>query len=374
MKNKIFLTKVASVVMISLAATSCARFDERAQAEGNFDYNNATLIDKYNYGEFDVRGQRANYDIQALTEEQSTLGLMGKDVDVRPPNQLIPVLDGILLDPDLTQTKIWFNAFKDSQNMQEQVWQLILDYLASVGATLADPDPNTLTIQTGPIKRKVEYGSLSVNTIQEEESYLLQLAIGRDNRSMSLVTHVESYEQINDGIKVEQILDGRTKRSIEIDFVNRLLEYAYKQQEAELIAAADNKPLPIKLGFDDNHQTAWVIDEEFIVAWNKLPQLLQLMSFAPVQEDKNLGYFLVRFEPQDEEYWAENNLNPITLEGGEYFVQLGELTGGATSLIWLNADKELLSQQEVTDLYLSITDNIRSVTLENDAQSAPKPL
>ena len=38
------------------------------------------------------------------------------------------------------------------------------------------------------------------------------------------------------------------------------------------------------------------------------------MSFAPVQDNKNLGYFLVKFVPQDDAYWKEECLNPITLE------------------------------------------------------------
>ena len=93
------------------------------------------------------------------------------------------------------------------------------------------------------------------------------------------------------------------------------------------------------------------------------------MSFELVQEDKNLGYFLVEFKPQNTEYWIDNNLNPINLEKGEYFVQLGELTGGETSIVWLDEDKKPLADQEVTDLYLSITDNIRCVILDKDIQT-----
>jgi outer membrane protein assembly factor BamC len=95
------------------------------------------------------------------------------------------------------------------------------------------------------------------------------------------------------------------------------------------------------------------------------------MSFKLVDSDKNLGYFLVRFVEQDEEYWQENLLNPITLENGEYFVQLGELVGGDTSITWLDEDKKPLSNQQVTELYLSITDNVRSVILDKDSQTKP---
>lgn len=371
MKKDKALIKIASLVILTSAVTSCARFDERTQAEGDIEYQRATLIEKFDNGDFSRKENRSNFDIQKLSKQQDKLGLTGKEVDVRPPDQLMPVLDGVLLDPDLTQTKVWFNAFKQENEMQQKVWDLTLQYLASKKSTSVSADRESLAITTGPVVSERSYGTLSKNNIHDEATYHLQLSEGTDSRSVSLLVDVQSYQQKNDGVQVKQILEGRSKRSIEIRFINDMLNFAYLKQESEALKAADNKPLPIKLGFDENHQTAWIIDAEFIAVWRKLPSLLKLMSFNAVDDDKNLGYFLVKFEPQDAQYWTQRNLNPIDLEEGEYFVQLGELTGGDTALTWLDADKKKLSDQQITQLYLSITDNIRSVILENDIQTKP---
>ncbi|TEW55219.1 outer membrane protein assembly factor BamC [Psychromonas sp. RZ22] len=370
MNKKIALTKLAGVIALALSVSSCVRFETRTQAEGKYKYLDATLIDKYNTGDFTNDEQRPTYDIQALTEEQENLGLLGKKVDVRPPKQLMSVLEGVLLDPDPTQTKVWFNAFKNDDNIQQTVWDLLLAYFDSKNATSLTSDRAALTINTGPVIREQSYGYFfSRNYVRDEGVYNIQLLNGTDGRSVGVAVDVQNFEELNDGEPVEQILAGDTKRGIELALINDMLKFAFLKKEAEELQAADNKPLPIKLGFDDNHQTAWVIDADFVDAWRKLPKLLALMSFSMVEEDKNLGYFLVDFDSQDPEYWAENNLNPINLEEGEYFVQLGELTGGDTSLIWLDADKQPLTEQQVTDLYLSITSNIRSVTLEKDIQT-----
>lgn len=375
MNKKIALTKIASAILLTMTVTGCVRFKERTLAEGSFDYQKSTLIDKYDSGDFSHKEQRSAYDIRPLTDQQNKLGLVGMNVDIRPPTQLMPVLDGVLLDPSLTQTKIWFNAFKHTEQMEDKVWTLATQYLASLNVTPSRVDRTSLSIETGPVIRERVYGTLSKNIVHEEANYKLQLAQGNDKRSMSLHVDVLNYQQSNDGIKVPLVLEGRTKRGIEVKFINDLLEYAYhKQEELNAQQTSDDKPLPIKLGFDDNHQTAWIIDTEFIVVWNKLPALLQLMSFSPIQDNKNLGYFLVKFEPQDDAYWKKNGLNPINLESGEYFVQLGEIAGGETSLIWLDSDKKVLSKQQVTDLYLSITDRIRSVTLKAESQAKPKAL
>ncbi|TEW52910.1 outer membrane protein assembly factor BamC [Psychromonas algicola] len=365
MKKTMPLTKIASVILITLSATSCARFEERAQAEGTFDYENATLTNEYKSGNFTRDEQRNAYQIPVLTEQQKQFGMLGIDVDIRPPVQLMAVIEGVSIDPDAIQTKVWFNAFKQDEKMDQKVWDLILKYLSAHKANSVQADRSSLTIETGPIVRFTDHGR---NEVREQADYSLSIEEAADGRSASLSVDVKDYQQVNDGIAVKQILEARTKHSIEIRFINDLLAFAYTENESETLQDSNKKPLPIKLGFDDNHQTAWIIDTPFINVWEKLPALLTTMSFEAVQENKNLGYFLVEFVPQDAAYWAENGLNPITLESGEYFAQLGELSNGQTSIIWLDSDKKVLSDQEVTDLYLSITEKLRSVTLSKDVQ------
>lgn len=371
MKKNKALTRVVSLVIITSAVAGCARFDNRTKAEGEFDYQEVTLIKKFDSGNFSKIENRPTFQIPELTDEQTTLGLVGTNVDVRPPSQLMPILDGVLLDRDLTETKVWFNAFKQQRDTEQTVWDLVLEYLAYKNSTPVSSDHVALTVDTGPIITERSYGSISSNTYHEEADYKLQIAKGTDGRSVSLVVDVQNYEATNDGTEIKNILKGRSKRNVEVRFINELLQFAYSKQQAEALQAADNKPLPIKLGFDESNQTAWIIDADFIDVWKKLPSLLNLMSFKPVDSDNNLGYFLVRFVSQDKEYWTERNLNPIDLEEGEYFAQLGDLTGGDTSLTWLDSDKKPLSDQQVTQLYLSITDNVRSVILENDLQTKP---
>lgn len=363
------LTKVTSAIILTLTVTGCVRFDNRTQAEGEFDYQEVTLIDSYNSGDFTREEERRTYIIKPLTEQQVALGLQAEQVDIRPPSQLVPVLDGVLLDRDLSQTKVWINAFKDNEQIEQKSWDLVLQYLTANNTTPISADRSALTIETGPVISQREYGSWGKNIVRDEAEYNLTFEKGDDGRSMSLLVDVQSFKQLNDGVAVKQVLESRTKRGIEINFINDLLRFAFIKKESEALNSLDNKPLPIKLGFDDNHQTAWIIDTDFLDAWRKLPDLLKLMSFDLVQEDKNLGYFLVEFKPQNTEYWIANNLNPINLEKAEYFVQLGELTGGETSLVWLDEDKKPLADEVVSDLYLSITDSIRSVILDKDIQT-----
>lgn len=371
MKKQLVLSKIASAIILTMTVTSCVRFDNRTQAEGNFDYQDVTLIDSYQTGEFSREEERKTYFIRPLTEQQESLGLRAEEVDIRPPSQLIPVLDGVLLDVNPLQTKVWVNAFRDDGQIEQKAWDLVSQYLAANNVTPVASDRSALTIETGLIVTQREYGSWGKNIVREEAEYKLQFETAEDGRSLALIVDIQSFKQLNDGVAVKQNLEGRTKRGLEINFVNQLLQFAYDKKEADLLDSLDNKPLPIKLGFDDNHQTAWIIDTEFIDAWRKLPALFKLMSFDIVEQDKNLGFYLLEFKPQNIEYWLANSLNPINLEKAEYFVQLGELTGGETSLVWLDEDKKPLPDQQVSDLYLSITGSIRTVITDKDVQTKP---
>ena len=106
MKKTMPLTKIASVIIIALSATSCARFEERSQAEGTFDYQNATLVNEYKSGNFTRDEQRNAYQIPVLTDQQKQFGLVGIDVDIRPPAQLMAVIEGVSIDPDAIKTTL----------------------------------------------------------------------------------------------------------------------------------------------------------------------------------------------------------------------------------------------------------------------------
>jgi len=365
------LTQIAGVVILTTVVTGCARFETRTQASGEFDYQDVELIDKYDHGDIPQIEQRSVFDINSLTKDQEQFGLLGKDVDVRPPAQLMPVLDGVILDSSKSKTKVWFNTFKADSDHREKVEELVLQFLAYKNATPNIKSESPLQIDTGLIVTERSYGSLTKSVAHEEGQYQLEIETAPDNHSVSLMVDVQSFQEKNDDYEVQNTLEGRAKRSVEIRFINEMLQFANIKQQLEAKQFEDNRPLPIKLGFDDNHQTAWIVDAEFLESWAKLPSLLNLMSFKLVDSDKNLGYFLGRFVEQDAEYWQENNLNPITLEEGEYFIQLGELVGGDTSITWLDEDKKPLTNQQVTELYLSITDNIRSVILDKDSQTKP---
>ncbi|WP_028863575.1 outer membrane protein assembly factor BamC [Psychromonas aquimarina] len=364
-------SRCAAAVIITLSLSGCIRFDTRMQANGSFEYDQAKSIEKYQTGSLTNDEARNQFDIPELSEKQKEVGNLVKNVDIRPPVQLIPVIEGVMLEAnDQYQTKVWFNAFNQDEYMSIKVWDMLQSYLAANNVEIVSQDETKQELQTGNIRQETVYGSaLNKNRVIKNSSYRFNIEKTTDSHSVALYVDALTYSEVNDGKKLKIKLIDKNKQNIEIRFVNDLLEYAYEVKESEQLKDADSQPLPIKLGFDDNHQTAWVVDADFLQTWHKLPELFTLLSFKKVDADRNLGYYLVKFSQPDDEYWTENNLNSFELDEEEYFIQLGELADGSTSLTWLDADKKSLSNQQVSDIYLSITDKVRHVLLLNDKQT-----
>jgi len=358
-------------VFIALSLSGCTRFETRMQANGSFDYQHVQLTPVYQTGELSNDEARDTFATPVLTESQKASGFLTQDIDVRPPTQLIPVIDGVLLDAgDKQKTKIWFNAFKENDRIDSQVWQLLESYLAENRVEIISKDESLQVLETGIFKQQTDFGGfLSSNEVVRQSRYRFTLEKQAAGHSVALTIEVLSYAESNDGQALKFKLTDKNKRNVQLRFANDLLEYAYKTKEANELKELDSQPLPIKLGFDDNHQIVWLADTRFLETWKKLPDLLTLLHFDIIEADKNLGFFLLKFSKPDDDYWSENNLNPFTLKNAEYFIQLGELSGDRTSISWLDENKKPLSDQKISEIYLSITEQVRNVLLQNDKQT-----
>lgn len=358
-----------AAVVVALSLTGCTRFDTRMQAKGNFDYQNVRLTPVYQTGQFSTDEARAQFNVPVLTESQIKAGHLTEDVDIRPPTQLIPVIDGVF-SAEQQQTKIWFNASAQDDDMKAKVWLLLESYLAENKIAVVSKDKSLQQIETAVYSKKDIYGSFpSKNEVLRKASYRFTIEEQAGGHSVALNVELLSYSESNDGTALKFILSEKSAKNVELRFVNNLLEFAYNEKQADELKSLDAQPLIIKLGFDDNHQTSWLVENKFADTWRKLPDLLSLLSFEIVEADRNLGYFLVRFSKPGNDYWQENNLNPFELENAEYFIQLGELSAESTSISWLDEDKKPLADQKVTDIYLSITERVRNVLLKKEKQT-----
>lgn len=359
-----------AAVLVALSLAGCSSIETRMQANGDFDYQDVQLVPAYKSGPYSNDEARAQFNVPDLTEPQIKAGQLTKDVDIRPPTQFIPVIDGVLPAAEQQQTKVWFNALKADDDMKAKVWLLLESYLAENNMDIISKDELLQQLKTAVHTQKNVYGSfINRSEVLQEASYRFTVEELADGHSVALTVDLLSYSESNDGKPLKFILTDKSKKNIELRFVNNLLEFAYAEKQADELNNLDSQPLAIKLGFDDNHQISWISESNFSDTWRKLPDLLSLLHFDIIEADKNFGSYLLEFSAPDEEYWQENNLNPFTLKNAKYFIQLGEMAGDSTSISWLDKDKKPLPDQQVTDIYLSFSEQLRDLLLQKDKQT-----
>lgn len=210
---------------------------------------------------------------------------------------------------------------------------------------------------------------LNKNTINKASSFSIKVSAEQQSHRVNLTVRLLSYSEKNDSELLEFKLTEKNKQNIETRLINDLLLFSYQQKEKHALQNIGSQPLPIKLGFDENHQMAWLVSESFEKTWQELPSLLTLLNFEIIKSDKNLGSMLLKYSAPSDDYWAENNLHPFELKNAQYNIQLGEATADSSALIWLDENKKPLKDALVTEIYLSITDKVRQVLLLNEVQS-----
>jgi len=371
--KKIFNKSHLTLAIIALSLTGCSAFDTRMQPLDDYDYLDGTLVDKYQTGRFSNEESRNSYALPSLTPAQEDNGYVAPNIDIRPPTQLISVIDGVFLDPaETSKSKVLFNALDTSDDMSRKIWDLLDAYLAENNVNFVFKDASLLQLETDVFTQKTSHGaSFSKNVVVKESSYRFNVEQTSGRYGASFSVDALSYSENNDGELLPFNLSEKTKRNVELGFINDFLLYVYQQRVLQDEINAESVPLPIRLGFDENNQTAWIVDAKFSDTWIRLPRLTSLLGFETIETDQNLGYMLLQFSEPKKSYWSENNLNEFTLEEAEYFIQLGELNDGSTSILWLDKDKKPLESNKVSEIYLSITDKVRDVLLLKDNQSKP---
>jgi len=360
-------TTISAAILITFTLSGCTRFEDRVQANGEFNYESAVLVAPYQTGNFTNNEARNQFQLPALTAEQIDNGFAMDDVDIRPPNEFMPIIDGVILVPNPTQTNILFTASKAGDDVQQRVMNLVTSYLAE--HQIDTVNTTALEIETTVYNKKTVFSNLfNDNVISIDASYRFTLSPQVAGHSVMLNVDLLSYIENNDGHPMKFSMTTQRKKNIEVGFVNDLLKFAYDKNKALEQDNRNAQPLAIKLGFNENHQNIWIAENNFNDTWNKMENLLELLHFEVTETDRNLGYFIAEYSTPDDDYWAENNLNPFELKYGQYFIQLGEIDENSTSISWLDSKKKPIENQKVTDMYLSITDQIRSVLLKKDAQ------
>ncbi|AXY00562.1 outer membrane protein assembly factor BamC [Vibrio alfacsensis] len=303
---------LSSLAVFVLTACSGAA-NQRRQAKDDFEYLNTPALEEWNVPADAQRQYYPNYTIP----QGSYTGGIGKQVDIRPPQQVLELIPGARLDRTSDGEIMLWLLRKDEL---DKVWQTVQDMVAN----------NKIPVENQTDSR-IETGWVTWNSPDEDVEIGSRYEItrteanGRHGFKVNLIDWRE-------GNQVTEVT--RTNRERYNVFMTNLVTARYDQQvreEAERKAQELVKHIPITMGKDRSGLPVIIARTPYNTLWQRVPNILPKMGFKIEERSQSQGTVSAVYASPDDEFWNDIGVKPIDLGPGKYTFLLGDL-GNRTSI------------------------------------------
>lgn len=307
----------SQLVLSSLAVfvlTACSGgATQRRQAKDDFEYLNTPTLGEWNAPQGAQPQFYPNYEIP----QGNYAGGVGKNVDIRPPQQVLELIPGARLDRGTDgEVTLWLLRKEE----QDKVWQTVQ------GMVEAQKIP--VESQTNS---RIETGWFTWDSADEDMEIGSRYEItrtesgGRYGFKVSLIDWRE-------GNQVKEVTP--TNRERYNVFMTNLVTARYDQQvreEAQRKAQELVKHIPITMGTDRSGLPVIIARAQYDVLWPRLPVILPKMGFTVEDRTQSQGTVEAKYASPDDDFWNDIGVKPVDLKAGKYTFLLGDL-GNRTSI------------------------------------------
>ncbi|MFH4679013.1 outer membrane protein assembly factor BamC [Vibrio diabolicus] len=307
----------SQLVLSSLAVfvlTACSGgANQRRQAKDDFEYLNSPNLGEWNVPQGAQPQFYPNYEIP----QGNYAGGVGKDVDIRPPQQVLELIPGARLDRSSDgEVTLWLLR-KDEL---DKVWQTVQN-MVSANEIPAESQTDS-RIETGWVTWDSPDEELEIGSRYE---IVRAEANGRHGFKVSLIDWRE-------GNQVKEVT--ATNRERYNVFMTNLVTARYDQEvreEAQRKAQELVKQIPITMGKDRSGLPVIVARAQYNMLWQRLPNILPKMGFKIEERSQSQGTITAKYASPDDEFWNDIGAKPVELDAGKYTFLLGDL-GNRTSI------------------------------------------
>lgn len=356
------LKQITPFVLVAMAA-GCTTPMERRQANGNDEYVNAQTMAPLKVPEgLKSPNYSREYDIPNLGAKANR-ELVGKNLDIRPPLQVLPMAEGTRVEEGSDNVKVIVESFDNSLDLKQEIFGLIKDHLQSRNIEIVNEDFATGTLETGWIETQEVlesslWGSDKVFTLKQRYRYQVEVRPhGRTGSvSINLIDHQESY----DGDELQTALSGDDKRRYTIDMLNSSIAYMAVKREQAIKAKRLRESLGIGVELMDGAEEGdafYLAQGDFNQVWSRLRLVLPEMGFEIADMDSSKGIYFLNYNDNSgfwSSLWGDAKLE---LDKGTYKLKLkdGE-TKGTSELHILDKEDSPLADEKVAQIYRALAE------------------
>ncbi|MCA3951839.1 outer membrane protein assembly factor BamC [Vibrio vulnificus] len=302
---------LSSLAVFVLSACSGSA-TQRRQAKDDFAYLETPPLEQWQLPEGATPQFYPNYNIP----QGEFAGGIGKQVDIRPPQQILELIPGARYERNQGEVTLWLIK----QEEADEVWQTVKDMLAERQIPI-DMQSDT----------HIETGWVTWRSEDEEMEIGSRYAIDRfeaNNRHGFKINLIDWRE----GTELKPVtVTNKERYNV---FMTNLVTSQYdqvKRDEAQRRAQELVKQIPITMGTDRSGFPVIIARTPYNVLWQRLPTILPQMGFTIDERNQSQGTIKAKYASPDDEFWNEIGVKPMELKSGTYTFLFGDL-GNRTSI------------------------------------------
>ncbi|EGQ7700173.1 outer membrane protein assembly factor BamC [Vibrio vulnificus] len=302
---------LSSLAVFVLSACSGSA-TQRRQAKDDFAYLETPPLEQWQLPEGATPQFYPNYNIP----QGEFTGGIGKQVDIRPPQQILELIPGARYERSQGEVTLWLIK----QEEADEVWQTVKDMLAERQIPI-DMQSDT----------HIETGWVTWRSEDEEMEIGSRYAIDRfeaNNRHGFKINLIDWRE----GTELKPVtVTNKERYNV---FMTNLVTSQYdqvKRDEAQRRAQELVKQIPITMGTDRSGFPVIIARTPYNVLWQRLPTILPQMGFTIDERNQSQGTIKAKYASPDDEFWNEIGVKPMEMKSGTYTFLFGDL-GNRTSI------------------------------------------
>lgn len=331
---------------------------QRDVAQGNFDYleleeSSAILVPQ-------GMNPVIPHPDYIIPENEQYSGRLGREQSIRSPRQVMPLVPGSRTEESSTNSRIWFDAIEDMDNVADWVWrellELVDDYDAEVESRVEQDFLQTsrFNLQQGSQTKSGFFNRLrrQRDVIESEQAFKINMEAPEHGRTAMVEVTAENVRWLIGGEQVEEPLF--IQRQLEADFLNQLSLRLQRGYEDERVASV-RATRALRHAESPQGNPAYALDTGFDSGWVMMPGVFSYLGFIVEDLNQRDGLYYVNYQPGGTRGWFSrlafwrSGETPLGIPRGDYEFEVDEVEG--VFYIVIRRDDELLSEEQLDEMF-----------------------
>ncbi|WP_417760569.1 outer membrane protein assembly factor BamC [Shewanella sp.] len=317
--------KHLSVAVAVLSVTACSTPIERRQPNGTFDYvnakNQAPLVIPNG---LNTPKYSKEYEIPSIGDKADAT-LYGKNLDIRPPLQILPLAEGTHVEEGSSDIKIVVESIKGSADLKQEMLSVIEGFLAKYNYPIASQDKEQGVITTDWIDSSQIIDSPWIaedKVFTVRQRYQFDVEVRPHGRTGYLKISVLDSQESYNGEEQQILLKGENKDRYAIEMLNRTISFMSVERGNIIRANREAQSQGLAINYvapaTDSDEGVFVVDAPLKRTWDRLTLVLPDVGFNVVDMDSNKGLYYLSFKDNTGFWSSLFGSKKMNLENGNY--------------------------------------------------------